>query len=685
MIIFEGQFKGWYLIKGIIAFNDENYIKKIAVIYPDRTEYTELPVTKKGLINFVFEIKEKAQKLIICPDEEVKQIKPVRIKKISKLEVLLRMYRRIIPVFFDKNLPNLELIHVLKLNLAKALLKPKETYYQVSYARAKRLCQIISYEEWIENFDNLTDEERKKLSEKANSMNIKVSLLIPWVEDLESVMGTINSIKNQIYKDWELFVCTENEKDYKVLTHLYGDDKRITIILTKKPFDFFIKQAGGNFLGIVFSGDRLSEKALVSMLTNVDEITDVVYSDSDFIVNGKRTDPQFKPGWNYEYLLAYDYIKNLVLFRKTKILEIGGFNQEVGSYVIYDALIRISEKVKRENIKHIPQVLYHSTNAKKIEDWDKYLPYLKEYLNKKACILTVEKGIIPHTFKILYKIPSPPPVVSIIIPTKDKYELLKGCVYSILTKTKYPEYEIIIVDNGSQQKETFEFFNEVSLIDKVRIIRLEMSFNFSKIVNAAVPYAKGSYVVLLNNDTEIISEDWIEGLLSYACIDDVGAVGAKLLYPDGRIQHAGVIVGLHGVADHAFKGLNGNNFGYMYRAVLPQELLAVTAACMMFRREIFEKVGGFDESFSINFNDTDFCLRLIEKGFRVIYNPYVILYHHEHATRGENMWESFMLKQAQKEKIRFVKKWKKYVLSDPFYNPNLNRYRNDFSIGFFNK
>lgn len=682
MIVFEGRFKGWYLIKGVISFTNEKYIKKIAVFYPDRIEYIDLPVTRKGLINFVFEIKDTAQKLIVCPDEKVEEIKPVCIKKISKLEALLRIYRRILPVFFDKHLPNLELIQAFNLSLGKALFKPRETYYQISYARAKRLYKNISYEDWIKNFDELTDEKRKKLTEKASSINIKVSLLVPWVENLECGIRTIESVKKQIYKNWELFVCAQDEKIYETFKDNYKDDKRIKIVLSKNPFELFVKNLEGEFLGVIFCGDTLSENALISMLEYVDKNTVVLYSDNDFIVNEKRTNPQFKPDWNYEYLLSYNYVQNLVLFRKKEILEIGGFNEDAGSYVIYEVLIRLSEKVKKENVKHVPQVLYHSLASKKIEDWERCVSILNKHLAKKKQILEVKKGYIPHTFKVIYKLPSPPPLVSIIIPTKDKHNFLKTCIYSILNKTTYSNYEIIILDNGSRQKETLEFFNEISKIENIRILRLDIPFNFSKFVNIGVSYSRGLYIILLNNDTEVVTEDWIESLISYACQDYVGAVGAKLLYPDGTIQHAGVIVGLHGVADHAFKGLDGNSYGYMFRAILPQDLLAVTAACMMFRKEVFEKVGGFDESFPVNFNDTDFCLKLIEKGFRVIYNPYVILYHHEHATRGETMMEPSMLKQAQKERKKFVKRWKKYILNDPFYNPNLNRYKNDFSISF---
>jgi len=380
------------------------------------------------------------------------------------------------------------------------------------------------------------------------------------------------------------------------------------------------------------------------------------------------------------------------LFGPLSLSRWGDFRSGFDGAQDWDLFLRIADATSAERIRHIPHILYHwrviegstaqSTGAK---------PYVLEAQRKSVQEHLTRMGESGATVEILESIshmrvrravPSPEPLVSLIIPTKDKVELVSRCVQGILENTSYRNVEVIIVDNRSEEQETFDFFKEVSCDPRVVIHRDDGPFNFSRLNNDAVKIAKGEILGFLNNDLEVIEPDWLAEMVVHAVRPRVGAVGARLLYPNGLLQHGGVVLGIGGVAGHNHKGILRHDPGYFNRAILPQNLSAVTAACMLVRKEVFAEVGGFEEgALAVAFNDVDICLKIRSKGYLVTYTPYAELYHHESASRGyETTPEKFARFEGEIETMRI--RWKDVLDNDPYYNSNLTLLSEDFSFAF---
>ncbi|WP_161939520.1 glycosyltransferase family 2 protein [Thermosulfurimonas dismutans] len=538
-------------------------------------------------------------------------------------------------------------------------MSPKKSYHRISYARYLRICADENYSDWLAIYERLLHEQLPKWKNRVHRLKYKplISVIIYVDNGQKNPDRTIESLKRQVYDRWEYFLV---------------NDENLDQVLAK---------TSGEYLCFLFAGDVLSEIALACIVSflNKNGDFDVIYTDSDSIDEEKRCSPRLKPDFSPEYYLSHDYIQNLVVFKIDDLEAIGGFERGYGHYTIYRAFLKLWKHKGKLKVGHIPIVLYSKGWEYEEEEWERGLLALKEFLSWYAPDAKVEKGQIPHTFRVRYPLPLEEPPVSIVIPTRDRVDLLSRCVSSILEKTDYQAYEILIVDNGSRKRGTLEFFKSISRKEKVRVLKYDIPFNFSKLINFGVKHSRGEIVCLLNNDTEVISPIWLKEMVSRAIRKEIGVVGARLLYSDHRVQHAGVVVGLWRGADHAFKRLPADDPGYMYRAILPGNYLAVTAACMVFRKEIFWEVGGFDEkNLAISFNDLDFCLKVYEKGYRIVYTPYAELYHYESRSRGYN---SNRNRQAQKELAYIRKKWKKYIERDPYYNPNLTIYREDFRLG----
>ncbi len=353
--------------------------------------------------------------------------------------------------------------------------------------------------------------------------------------------------------------------------------------------------------------------------------------------------------------------------------------------------LRVLEKCGVENVRHIPRVLYHwrilaTSTSTSVEA----KPYAKnagmravsEHLERVKLAAEVTENIYCPTYHRIRHRLSRNPLVSIIIPTCNGYDILKNCISSVYEKTQYSNFEIVLVDNRSDDELTIKYMQELEISKKVRLLKYPHFFNYSSINNFAAKHAKGEILVLLNNDTEVVSGEWLTELISHAMRPDIGTVGALLIYPDGLIQHAGVIAGIGGVAGHAHLNLPSNEYGYFGRAQVAHNVSAVTAACLAVRREVFEEVGGLDEkNLPVAFNDTDFCFRIAERGYKNIYTPYARLYHHESKTRG--------LDSAPEKRERFErecnymrKRHAEVIARDPLYNPNLTLSAHDYSISF---
>ncbi len=356
----------------------------------------------------------------------------------------------------------------------------------------------------------------------------------------------------------------------------------------------------------------------------------------------------------------------------------------------YDLLLRAIERLEPQRIVRLPRVLYHRRVTSLHEDWRRCVApeveaartAIQEHFRRLGVAARVTAcPEAPAMNRVRFAISEDTPLVSIIIPTRDRADLLDTCISSVLGKTTYPNFEILIVDNNSSEHSTFDLFKRLQGEERIRLLRDQSPFNYSRINNFAVAESRGSFLCLMNNDIEVITSDWIEELLSFAARPHVGAVGCRLWYPDGRLQHGGVLLGIGGVAGHAHRFLDRTQPGYFGRAVVHQSFSAVTAAALMIRKSTFEQVGGLDEAFEVAFNDVDFCLRLREKGFRNVWTPYAEMIHHESASRGsETTPEKRVRFQGEVERMKF--RWGSLLKNDPAYSPNLTLDSEDFSLAW---
>jgi GT2 family glycosyltransferase len=454
-----------------------------------------------------------------------------------------------------------------------------------------------------------------------------------------------------------------------------------------------LELASGEFVLLLDHDDCLSKEALYFLIHHINEHpgADIFYSDEDKIdAFGNRFNPHFKCSVNLDLLYSQNYVSHLGVYRRELLNLVGGFRKGYEGAQDYDILLRCLLVSDPSKLIHIPRILYHwrasegstALNAGfKSYTHNAGLKAISDHLNEKYIGVEASGGELPNTFRITWPIPSPKPMVSLIIPTRDRLELLRNCIESIIEKTKYLNYEILIVDNDSIEPETLEYFYELeSKFDQIRILNFKGEFNYSAINNWAVNQARGEIVGLVNNDIEVISPELLTEMVSHAIRPEIGVVGAKLLYPDYKIQHAGVVIGIGGVAGHSHKYFSDDSHGYFSRLRLVQNYSAVTAACFLVRKEIFTEVGGLDQlNLKIAFNDIDFCLRVSKAGYRNLWTPYAKLFHHESISRGA---EDTPEKQARfNQEVEFMKtKWGNLLQCDPFYSPNLTLVHEDFSL-----
>jgi GT2 family glycosyltransferase len=372
---------------------------------------------------------------------------------------------------------------------------------------------------------------------------------------------------------------------------------------------------------------------------------DLIYSDEDKITeDGVRHYPHFKSDWNPELMLCQNYVCHFTVVRRTIFEKLDGIRKGFDGAQDWDFVLRVSESTTPDKIRHIAKILYHwrvidGSTAKATES----KPYVtaaqikavSEHLERIGDTgARVESLPAISMLRVTYQIPTPP-LVSLIIPTHNQVKLLSSCIHGILESTTYKNVEVLVVDNRSDDPQTLRYLEEVSQDSRVRVIRDDGEFNFARINNDAVKHARGTVLGFINNDIQVVRPDWLREMVSHVIRPNVGAVGARLLYPNGTVQHAGVILGIGGVADHMMKHISAQSLGYFCRAILPQNLSAVTAACMLVKREAFEQVGGFDQdAFAVAYNDIDFCLRLRQAGYLITYTPYAELLHHESISRG---------------------------------------------------
>lgn len=503
----------------------------------------------------------------------------------------------------------------------------------------------------------------------------------------------IESVISQTYVNWELCLVDgsynqlEIRKDfldltikdprikYKLLRKNVGDIKNIGIIMST-----------GDYLGVLNQNDLLHPSMLYYLMCVIcDHSADFVYTDeiSFTVTPDDASCPQFKPDFALDNLRAQNYICNFFIFSRELAKKVGMFRDEFGESQDYDMVLRLAENAER--IIHIPEILYYRRVQDHLERPDTGANdaakrAIAEHLERVGLEGTVRDSISPSIYKIHYKIHGNP-LISIIIPNKDHIGDLSQCVNSIIKKSSYRNFEIIIVENNSVDLATFEFYEQLQeTYAPIKVVTWSGSFNYSAINNFGFQYARGAHILLLNNDIEVISPDWLQEMLMFSQRPDVGAVGAKLYYPDDTIQHAGIILGLLTLAGHSHRHSHREDNGYMGRLKFAQNLSAVTAACMMIPRHVFEQMRGLDESFKVAFNDVDLCMRIRKANYLIVFTPYAELYHYESKSRGV---EDTLEKQKRflGEVRHFQKKWKyELAAGDPYYNPNLTLDREDFSL-----
>lgn len=548
-----------------------------------------------------------------------------------------------------------------------------------------------SYMEWVARSERLRfAPEQVEYALSSLTSRPTISILMPTYNTPPAYLrAAIDSVLAQYYPEWELCIVDDASTSAEVravLEEYAAIDARIRVDFspenqgiggaTQRALDM----ARGGYVGLLDHDDLLSPDALLEMATAAqgDEF-DLIYSDEDKIRDdGTRFDPFFKPAWSPDLLLAMMYTSHFSVYRRDLVEKVGGFRAEFSGSQDYDLALRVTEQTSR--IAHVPRVLYHwrtapgSTSAE-VGSKSYAITAAERALTEALARREIQGEVEIHHLSGLYRVRRAivrPGKVSIIIPTRDAFSYLHRCVDSIEAFTDYPDYEIVIVDNGSTNPTVLEYLENTPR----RVIRDQGKFNYSRINNDAVHATSGEYVLFLNNDTEVLSPGWLTAMVEHGQRPEVGAVGAKLLYPDGRIQHAGVVMGIGGVAGHASKYQDDAEPGYFYLPNAIRDFSAVTAACMLVRRSVFEEVGGFNEGdLAVSFNDVDLCLRLMQRGYRIVYTPFARLYHFESASRPK--------RDDPREIDYMLAHWRPGHGTDPFYNPNLTLDFEDFRTDYF--
>ncbi|HGZ4987606.1 TPA: glycosyltransferase family 2 protein [Enterococcus faecalis] len=573
--------------------------------------------------------------------------------------------------------------------------------HTIQRAKIEKLRNQASYPNWLAR-NEVLDIEAMTQEIATFHYQPKISIAMPVYNVEEKWLRLcIDSILNQVYTNWELCMADDASTDpnvKKILTEYQQLDERIRVVFREQnghiseATNSALAIATGEFVALLDNDDELAINAFyeVVKVLNENPELDLIYSDEDKIdMDGNRSDPAFKLDWSPDLLLGTNYISHLGVYRRSILEEIGGFRKGYEGSQDYDLVLRFTEKTTKERIKHIPKVLYYwrmlptSTavdQGSKGYAFEAGLRAVQDALVRRGINGHATHGAANGLYDVYYDIESEK-LVSIIIPTKNGYKDVQRCVSSIIEKTTYQNYEIIMADNGSTDPKMHELYAEFEqqLPGRFFVESIDIPFNFSTINNRAAKKAHGEYLLFLNNDTEVITENWLTLMVSFAQQERIGCVGAKLLYPNNTVQHAGVILGLGGVAGHGHYGYPHGDLGYFGRLAINVNYSAVTAACLLMKKADFDAVGGFEEAFTVAFNDVDLCLKVQALGRDNVWLHEAELYHFESQTRGYDD-KGKKKKRFEQEKVMMEEKWGPLIENDPFYNPNLTRDIPNFSL-----
>ena len=567
-----------------------------------------------------------------------------------------------------------------------------------------RLCERMEPEEvpygpWFEKHKPSAEELERQRKKKWKNPPL-ISVAVPAYRTPPGFLEQmILSVKEQTYPHWELCIVNASRGEdgmEQVLGRYAGGDERIRVKNLEENLGIAgntneaLEMARGEFVGLLDHDDLLAPQALfrIAEALTADPQADAVYTDEDKVTTdlSEHFQPHFKPDFNLDLLRSNNYITHFFVVRTRLAREAGGFRREFDGAQDYDFIFRCTEEAKK--VLHVPEVLYHwrthkastaDNPASKMYAFEAGKRAIEAHLARCGQEGTVSLRKDLGFYRVEYPVQGEP-LVSILIPNRDQKETLEKCLNSIWEKSTYNNYEILIVENNSSSPEIFDYYREIEKRPGVRILTWKEGFNYSAINNFGEKSAAGDYLLFLNNDVEVINPRWIEELLGNCQRKEVGIVGAKLYYPDDTIQHAGTVIGIGGIAGHAFLNMPRSRTGYLHKASLQMDLSAVTAACMMMKRQVFKQLGGFEERLSVAFNDVDLCLRTVQAGYLVVYNPEVELYHYESKSRGAEDSEEKV--RRFQEEIEFMRcRWMDLLKKgDPYYNRNLTLSKWNYSL-----
>ena len=618
---------GWYLVSAMLPAYCTKLQVTLHCCHAQHTHCIALPASLKGRVFEIVKLKEPAAFLRLLAFENELPLQPaqVKIEKIAYATAAYWMLHRTWPVLrnMDENLRKR-----LGLSLTSLLTQLPTSYHLASSLRAH--APEPDYNQWLFRYWRLHRSQHRRMKKRLKQ------------PDVASLTCRV--------------INPTSAEGLKVLAGL-NPAAHNSLIILQPPYAKLQPWAEAWFM-VAMAEHRQAQ---------------LFYSDHDEInEEGIHHSPCFKPAWSPELQQCSHYVGNVLAIKESAL---AGIIHQLGHIPSSYELALEAGLLCNQAVQHIPAVLWHQTAGTPGAN----APELKAHLNRHgicAHVLTDSRGHL----RVKHTLPAQLPRVSVIVPTRNMLKVLKPCINSLLNKTRWPNLEVLIVDNQSTDEDALNYLKHIQQDERVKVLEYNQPFNFSAINNFAVAQASGELICLLNNDTEVIHEDWLEEMVSRLLQPHVGAVGARLYFSDGRVQHAGDVVGVGGCAHHLYGVLEADDPGYMNRAVLPQDLSAVTAACLLTPKSVFEKVGGLNEQhLTVAFNDVDYCLRLREAGYRVLYTPYAELYHHESVSRGKED-NPQKLARAQQEVNYMRSRWANMMQQDPFYNPNLNFAKPDFTL-----
>ena len=701
--------KGWYLLN-IHSKTTEFQTAKLYLHqrkrHIDETNAIILPIKPHKPLIKIIRINENKTKLRFDPQETTGEFTIEKFQLIP-LPYFYALYKQLTRIRnFDSKLKKLSLLQVFSLMRSQAQkqnIKTKDhvnTIYRSTFHKKET---GKDYSSWLERNEKLKLQHFLKNKKQVQKNQIGISIILPtYNTQLEHLKTCIHSVINQTHDNWQLCIVDDASIEtphIELIEEISKIEPRIKF--KKRSQNGHISAASNDALAmcekeytlLLDHDDTLCPYTLEMFAISIADNpkAQMWYADEDKIdESGFRFMPHFKTDWNPDLLYSQNYIGHPVVF-KTKLLKyIGGFRLGYEGSQDHDLLLRYTKELSNQEIIHLPWILYHwratatstalNTNAKDYTN-DSGIKALKDFFEYKNQSVKVTAGNYPNTYRCQWPIPEKPPLVSLLIPTRDGYEILKNAVTSILQKTSYANYEIIILNNQTSCQKTLEYLYDIERQnDNIRILNWNHPFNYSAINNFGVKHAYGEIIGLINNDIEVISSNWLTEMVSHAIRPEIGCVGAKLYYSNDKIQHAGVILGIGGVAGHAHKYFDKNHPGYFSRLYLTQNYSAVTAACLIVRKQMFLDVGGLNEqNLAVAFNDIDFCLKAQQAGYRNLFTPWAELYHHESISRGHEDTPEKVAR-FNREVIFMKQNWSKYLKNDPYYNRNLTLEHENFGL-----